>query len=39
MFEMFEALHMEPSDPEIPIRYAQACADSERKIRSIIGGL
>jgi hypothetical protein len=36
MFEMFEALYMEPADPTIPYRYAQACADSEVKLKAAI---
>ncbi|AAW44929.1 hypothetical protein CNBL0420 [Cryptococcus deneoformans B-3501A] len=32
MFEFFEALHMEPADPEIPFKYADACALSNKRI-------
>ncbi|AFR98803.1 3-dehydroshikimate dehydratase [Cryptococcus neoformans C23] len=32
MFEFFEALHMEPADPEIPFKYADACALSSKRI-------
>lgn len=29
---VFEALHMEPADPEIPFKYADACALSSKRI-------
>jgi hypothetical protein len=32
MFEMFEAIRMAEEDPSIPIEYARACAESQRKL-------
>lgn len=32
MFEMFEAIRMAEEDANIPGEYAQACAESQRKL-------